>query len=75
MSGHSDSCTCPNCGGDADEYSDYKPVSYTAISCLHCGLSIQPTLTYMSLEELNERRVDAEMDELTELPTQDQEAF
>lgn len=75
MSGFSDSCTCPNCGNDAEEYTDYKPFSHTSIQCYHCGLLITPTLTYQTLEELNESRRENEMDELEQLPEQDPDIF
>lgn len=33
MSGHSGSTKCPNCGAEADEYTDWKPFNYTSIIC------------------------------------------
>lgn len=56
MSGHSDSTPCPNCGKDADSYTDWKPFNYTSIQCNHCGLLITPVVSYMTLEELNDIR-------------------
>ena len=73
MSGHSDTCNCPNCGKDADQYTDWKPYSYSSIECFHCGLHIYPHIEYYTLEELNERRLDRDddLEPLTELPEQD----
>lgn len=71
MSGFSDSCTCPNCGSDANELTESTPFSYTSIHCLNCGLMIDPVITYQTLEELNEARLENEMEELKELPEQD----
>lgn len=33
MSGYSGETTCPNCGKDADLYSDWKPFDYSIITC------------------------------------------
>jgi len=76
MSGVSDSTTCPNCGSDnATIYEDWKPFTYSSISCLECGLQIYPALTYMNLEELNAERESNEMDKLDELPEQSREVW
>ena len=58
MSGHSDSGPCPNCGKSCDVYTDWKPFSYTVMTCVYCGLNIEPTVGYMDLDEINERRED-----------------
>jgi len=70
MSGHDDSCICPNCGGIAHQYTDRKPFNYTSIDCLHCGLYIYPVVEYYSLEILNERRDDDDLKPLDRLPNQ-----
>jgi hypothetical protein len=72
MSGHSDSCNCPNCGETASRYTDWKPFDYTCIECFHCGLIISPKIEYRDLESLNELREDMDMDlePLSELPEQ-----
>ena len=76
MSGISDSTNCPNCGCPADMYSDWKPFNYTSITCHECGLMIGPELKYMTLEELNEGRVEImEWEELSELPKQDKDIW
>lgn len=59
MNGFSEEDTCPNCGKKADTYTDWKPFSYVSMQCNHCGLLITPTISYMTLEELNEARQDA----------------
>lgn len=73
MSGCSYTISCPNCGKEADIYSDSKPFDYTSISCLYCGLQISPKITYQTLEELNESRKDSELKPLKRLPKQDKD--
>ena len=75
MSGHSGSTDCPNCGAMADEYSDWKPLSYSIITCFDCGLIIEPNVNYMNLEELNERRDECGLDSLKELPEQKKDVW
>lgn len=70
MSGFSMGTRCPNCGAEADEYTDWKPFNYTSITCYECGLQIYPTHSYMTLEELNEMREDNELAPLHKLPEQ-----
>jgi len=71
MSGCSSSTDCPNCSKEANLYQDWKPFDYFYISCPYCGLQINPLVTYMTLEELNEERQDCyNMEPLTELPDQ-----
>ena len=71
MSGCSYGTPCPNCGQEADIYSDHKPFEYTSISCLHCGLQINPEITYQTLEELKQSREDSELKPLKKLPKQE----
>ena len=71
MSGFSSGTPCPNCGGDADLYTDWNPFDYTAITCYDCGLKIHPAIDYMTLEELNEYRTDMDLEPLKQLPEQD----
>lgn len=71
MSGFSGSTTCPNCGKECDEYTDSKPFSMTTMQCNYCGLLINPVITYMDLEELNDARRDSEMRPLKKLPKQE----
>ena len=70
MSGYSDGTICPNCGKEAQLYTDWKPFDYSSITCLYCGLSIYPKIEYMDLETLNSEREDAEMNPLKRLPKQ-----
>ena len=70
MSGHSSSTPCPNCGKSADLYTDYKPYDYSSIQCSECGLMIYPVVTYMNLDELNEYRLNSELEPLEVLPEQ-----
>lgn len=71
MSGVSDSCPCPNCGEDARIYTDWKPFDYSSISCIHCGLEINPKIEYLDLIDLNNERKEWDMPELEKLPIQD----
>ena len=71
MSGYSDGTNCPNCGKDADRYSDYKPFDFTSIECKYCGFQVGPQVTYMTLDELNIERKEAGMRPLKRLPKQD----
>lgn len=64
MSGFSDGVPCPNCGREADRYTDYKPFDYTTITCIHCGLKITPKIEYMTLKELNQQRLDCDMEKI-----------
>lgn len=70
MSGMSMDTTCPNCGGDAELYSDYKPFDYSSITCCHCGLMIYPVIKYMTLKGLNEERTAMGLPKLKRKPVQ-----
>jgi len=71
MSGFSDGVDCPNCGQEADRYTDWKPFDYTSIICSNCGLMIDPQISYMTLKDLNEYRRDNEQTLLRKKPKQD----
>lgn len=71
MSGCSGSEICPNCGNEAEVYTDWKPFSYSSYTCMHCGLMIYPKMEYMTLDDLNELREENELDPLSELPEQE----
>lgn len=68
MSGMSDSVRCPNCGGDCDRYTDYKPYDYVGLECYDCGFYTDTTVNQATLEELNEWRKDRDMKPLKTLP-------
>ena len=67
MSTYQSDITCPNCNKTAISQNDNGLV---AIYCLHCGLEVVPKLTYLSLRELNEQRIDAKLKPLLRLPKQ-----
>ena len=71
MSGFSSETNCPNCGGSADLYTDYKPFDYSSIQCPHCGLLIYPKISYMTLKNLNDYRRDYNMTLLRKKPNQE----
>lgn len=76
MSGFSESIQCPNCNSfNCDQYSDYKPFSYTTISCLDCGLIINPKVEYRTLKEINQIRRDSEMKLLKKKPKQNKDVW
>lgn len=70
MSGFSDITICPNCGNEAESYTDYKPFDYSTITCIHCGLVIYPKVDYMNLRELNEMRKERDYAPLKRRPNQ-----
>ena len=71
MSGCGFGTICPNCGKEADAYNDYKPFDHTDLWCYHCGFTSFSTIGYMSLEEINENRVENNLRKLKKLPKQD----
>jgi transposase len=75
MSGYSSSITCPNCGGDAEIYTDWKPFDYSSITCYHCGLQIYPKISYMTLKELNEQRRNWDLPILRKKPKQEKDIW
>lgn len=66
MSGFSETVDCPRCGSveslersvDRDDVSGY---------CLECGYEYKTVYMLMTLEDVNEQRVDIGMEPLTEL--------
>jgi len=75
MSGFSDGTLCPNCGEEANRYSDYKPFDVVSIDCLECGFYTSTSVHQMELDELNEMRADNELEPLKELPEFKKERF
>lgn len=71
MSGYSYSSPCPNCGKDMDSYTDTRPMDATTHSCLYCGFYSHVKTGFTDLDELNERRLDSEMEPLNVLPKQE----
>lgn len=68
MSGNSYNSTCPNCGDEnVDSYNDWKPFDTVSHECLICGWCAYTNESQATLEEVNERRADLEMEPLTEL--------
>jgi hypothetical protein len=51
-----------------DLYQDWKPYDYYSGECLNCGFFYYPKEEQFSLEELNEKREEAELEPLSELP-------
>jgi hypothetical protein len=70
MSGHASTTKCPNCGKEADLYTDYKPFNYSTINCYECGLFICPGVDYLNLDELNKERKSLGLKPLKRLPKQ-----
>lgn len=75
MSGYSGETSCPNCQGEAQLSQDWKPFEYTTIMCYNCGLTINPILKYLSLENLNDERVSNDLEPLNKLPKQDKDVW
>ena len=75
MSGFSDGTNCPNCGEQANRYSDHKPYDFVSIDCMHCGFYTNTSVHQMTLEELNIMRADNELEPLKELPEFNKERF
>ena len=75
MSGSSDSQDCPRCGGDDTlmTYSDWRPHDYVSGTCLQCGYDYHTVTGMQTLEEVNELRLNIELEPLAELvkPTED----
>ena len=62
MSGTTYIETCPSCGSDTCSYSDHKPISNNWHECIHCGFTSYPQYEQMSLDELNTKRHDYNID-------------
>ena len=73
MSGHSYGETCIKCGGEMDCYSDHKPHSYESGECLECGFSYYTVDDQMTLEDVNQQRIDCDLEPLKELKKQEEE--
>ena len=65
MSGYSERTNCPRCGAHSLERSeDHDDVNGY---CLECGYEYHTVSSIQTLEEVNEERVNYEMEPLTEL--------
>ena len=51
MSGLSDSTSCPECGGLAVTYHDWKPTIWSELHCLDCGHAEKSTTVESQLNE------------------------
>ena len=68
MSGCGYSSTCPKCGSENMQcYSDYKPYDTASGECLDCGFSYSTQEEQMTLEEVNERRADYNLEPLEKM--------
>ena len=70
MSGSSFGGTCHKCGYSIICYSDYKPHSTVSGECLDCGFCYHTVDGQMTLEEVNELRVNMELEPLEVLKKQ-----
>jgi Zn ribbon nucleic-acid-binding protein len=70
MSGSSFNTQCPNCKKEMESYTDWKPIDLISHDCYECGFSIYPRIYYMSLDEINEGRLNQELKPLKKLPKQ-----
>ncbi len=61
---------CPNCKEYAVNNINTEPFNYTVITCFNCGLTVTPKISYLSLDELNAYRADADLEHLETLPEQ-----
>lgn len=70
MSGTSYGTTCFKCGNEMDCYSDWKPYDMSSGQCLHCGFQYWTEEGQMTLEEVNQIRIDADLEPLEKLADQ-----
>ena len=67
MSGHSYSGECCKCGEEMHMYEDYKPHPYVSGDCFYCGFTYMTEEDQLSLNEVNEMRVDGGLKQLDKL--------
>ncbi len=70
MSGHSFSEECCMCGSQMDCYTDWKPHQGASGECLDCGFTYFTEESQMTLEEVNQRREEADLEPLKKLKKQ-----
>lgn len=75
MSGSSYSVACFKCGGQEtlNISADWKPYDTSSGECLECGFSFYTKEEQMSLKEVNEQRLEIDLEPLTELKKQGRE--
>ena len=67
MSGHSYSGMCCKCGEEMNMYEDHKPHPYVSGDCLDCGFTYMTEEDQLSLDEVNEMRIDGDLKPLDKL--------
>jgi C4-type Zn-finger protein len=69
MSSFSEAVDCPNCGGkeSLETSTENRPVLMVSGFCLECGYSYDTIEEQMTLDEVNEQRVEFELEPLKEL--------
>lgn len=71
MASHTDYAQCPNCGSQQMlRHLETRPVEYYVLECMDCGFCLYPTITYRTLDELNEVRKETELAPIDKLPEQ-----
>ncbi len=71
MSSHSYDSKCPNCNKVMRSCSDNRPFYKVEHTCFGCGFNTVTQSSYLSLDDLNLERYNAEMKALSVLPNQD----
>jgi len=72
MSGCNGTAPCPKCGAQMQTYMDWKPYDYVSGECLECGFSFYTADEQMTLDEVNQRRADYDLEPLEKLRDQTQ---
>ena len=67
MGSNSYGTECPKCGSGVFMVSQDTHIPYSSGECLDCGYTFYSKDDQMTLEEVNERRRDFDMDEITKL--------
>ena len=67
MSGHSYNGRCYKCGGNMNMYEDHKPHPYVSGDCLECGFSYWTKEEQLDLDDVNDMRVDGDLEPLDKL--------
>lgn len=70
MSSNNYGDTCPKCGGSMECCESNRPYTQVSGECLHCGFTYYTTEAQMSLEEVNEARIDGDLKPLKKLSKQ-----